>query len=202
MEYYQKINFSITLPKELEELIMSFGKKIASMDGLVYEISSGTHCPHLTLYSSIFSVSEIDKVKNALKDIALETIPVSLKIKYFDGKRGYVGLYLEPTDEIYNLHKKIVETIAPFRSTEAPFSKDSPTEEDKILLDLYGSRNVLHNFTPHISLGKFENTDLAQVVIDFLNKESFEGFYTGTSLQMLDPGENCCVVLYETSLGL
>lgn len=131
--------------------------------GTFFTLKENTCFPHASLYMTQLKVSDLDKVKSILANIAANTSRFDLATTGYDQAEGYIDAGYARTDTLDRLQMSVVEAINPIR--------DGMREKDKVRmltmtgaarenLEKYGYRGVGELFRPHLTFTRFTNSQL------------------------------------------
>lgn len=114
--------------------------------------------PHINLYDLDIPKDNLDKVDEALKEIAQKFQGFSLKlsnVSFF--KHGSIYVQCELSQELKALEKDVVEKVAVFKGNCRTEDYWQPwreyNEQQKRYRDQYGNPHVLDSFSPHVTVG-------------------------------------------------
>lgn len=116
--------------------------------------------PHITLYS-LESLDKLKEIKEDIERLLKKYKQFKLIINGFNFTK-YLTLQLvfQYSKELNKLHYDIVTKLSKYIDKKIPSKPklfyNTFSQEERKLIDLYGRPNVLENFKPHITLGKFK----------------------------------------------
>ena len=126
---------------------------------------------NINLYDFDAPKSELKNIEKELRDILNEFMGFKIKVnvvRSFDF--GIVFLEIEKTIELYNLHKKIVEKINPYRKglicKDYLEEKRNYNSSKKEMIEKYGNPHVLDEFYHHITIGMVKPSKLDSAIKD------------------------------------
>lgn len=153
------IGIGIDIPKQsslYDECI-----RINSLLNKIYgnvAVFSQENRPHLNLYDLSVPQEKLGEIKKLLQTVVSKLPPFHVDISTID--RFHFGLFfldVDSSQELFRLHKEIVEVISPLRGKCVCKDYLQPhrkyTTEQKQMLTLHGNPHVLSQFRPHISIG-------------------------------------------------
>lgn len=178
---------TVLLPdKNLLEKSLALARNLSTSDGLRFVIDNNNFIPHVTLYDAEFPESNFEKLLDMGEDLG-KLLPLDLTFdKFFYGWDGYVAIFFKKTNQIYNFHKLVLEKLNPLRNGHQR-NKYKKNQSDLVLK--YGYHNVLENFEPHLTLGRFNDDKKAEVFVKELNNIKLQNF-TADSFAFTETGKN------------
>jgi len=156
------IDIALLLPEAINKICVDINQKKYS--DKFSDLSKSDNYPHITLAMGVIDENNIKKVNNKLQEIVkkfsklnLEIIKISYEITP-ENKLSY-GFEIKLTDEIKNLHGKIMKELLPifsYNSINDMFFLDSDEkfeEVSKLWIENYSKNHSnSNNYHPHISL--------------------------------------------------
>lgn len=157
-------------------------KKYNGKDGF-----AGSECPHLNLYDLSVPKENVNSIIEKIKEIAKEQRSFTVKtgkVNYFPF--GLFFLEIEESQDLLNLHKKIVEQIVTLnggcidKDYLAPHRKYTQKQRDTLMK--YGNPYVLDQFQPHITVGFVRNHEnkLAEICKELNSLVQSQEFHVNT----------------------
>lgn len=186
LKYQYNPDLSLLLMKEStplsiaiipDELVSEQAIKIARKfsEGFSYEftIDGKLNFPHITLYNALYPSKNIGDLKKILSTIVNQTQPFTLRLTELDiFYSNYIFWMCEKSDQLNKLHLDILSTVNPLR--EGLVLPDfltipNPTDQEQKEISLYGAVMVGNRYTPHLTIMRFEDTEIAKGAIELLN---------------------------------
>lgn len=136
-------------------------------------LGNGISVPHYSLYLTAIPISNIQNVKVASDHLTKNFKRLEVKVEdIFIGRNNFVLLSFQKNEEIYKYHQMVLETFNTLR--EGALRKkylnndyiSTLSDEQKELLNKYGSYYVLENFEPHITLTIAPDQDTAAKIVN------------------------------------
>jgi len=115
MTNYQKINIAFRAAKNIESDVISLSQEIGKKSDSCFILDGINFYPHITIYASIFSESNLSNVLERVSFIARKLSNINFQFKGIGSGQGYIGLNFGHSDEIESIHKEIVELFNPLR---------------------------------------------------------------------------------------
>ncbi|MCP4956365.1 MAG: 2'-5' RNA ligase family protein [Photobacterium aquimaris] len=112
------------------------------------------YLPHITLYLSQYSTSNLKLLKQQAQQLASQYVQFPLTLEHIERTKGdWLMLEISNTRELQRLADTAAITVSPLRSMD----QKAPTwvshyPEKLAAFQRYGSPNVFTNFEPHITL--------------------------------------------------
>lgn len=156
-------NIVILPPKEIAERAMLVSKELANV-GSFFVLDQKQFLPHITLYMVELPSEHMAMVKDALKHIASELLPLQMEqTVYRHVYDGYVDVAFAKTPNLMRLQERIIETVNPLRegllrATDRERFDSLPTEE-QAQLNKYGFRSIGHMYAPHLTLSRLTQSN-------------------------------------------
>lgn len=132
------------------------------------ELNTENCIPHISLSMGVLKESDREEFEIALVTIAGKIKPLSLRcsgIHTVDAPNGerVSGIAIENSDELYNLHKEVMQLSGRFLTDDATIDtcySPPPVEEVTLqFINNYREKSAFGNFSPHITLGIGEMID-------------------------------------------
>lgn len=125
-----------------------------------------SHHPHITMLQSYVRTADLDKAYAAAGKVVASANVGGLKLKalkyYFipDRDLGLAGIVIEPTDELIELQKDLLDAIAPFAEKTGTAAAFVTTPEDPDInpagmkyIEEFVHKYSGRNFNPHVTVG-------------------------------------------------
>jgi phosphoglycolate phosphatase-like HAD superfamily hydrolase/2'-5' RNA ligase len=141
------------------------------------------HAPHISILHRFVRTADLEKVANAVAEVLCTEQPMKWESKatgYYDlayQNLGFVGIVIEPTQDLRRLQQRIIDAVAPFAvegTGEAFAPRPDGREISQPTVDyvnnFVGSRTGT-NYHPHLTVG-IGTRDF----VDALKAEPFEAF--------------------------
>ena len=164
----QPINVVVRPDMDTTNISRSLGSIMEKTFENYYTVSDETFIPHCTIYQAQYPTKNYDLIKSKLLDISKNTKKFELKVGPYElHANSYVWWNIEKTDELNDLHYKVLNELNPLREGQLlnfirpdftgylngpDFSKEESENVKK-----YGSIVVDKIFQPHLTIGKTRN---------------------------------------------
>ena len=163
--------------------------------------TTGNYDAHLSLYLLQLDTNNIEEVEDILKKFASSNRVVSLSAKGVRQGGGWVDVEYTRNDIIDDIQLNVIKNINPLRSGLREKDKKTigtATSSQLENLQKWGYRNTGDEFTPHVTLARFNDKDI-QVKID-INLQEFDDQFT--SIGMFEMGDygTCVRKFFEIPL--
>src|SRR6266566_4295556 len=143
-----------------------------------------SHQPHISCLQRYVKTADLDKVYEAVGKVLAEEKPTGWKLKaykyyYIPWKDlGLAGIVIEPTDDLINYQKKLMDAVAPFTAKTGTAAAFVTTKEDPDInqptIDYVANYVPIASgkkFNPHVTIG-LASQDYLKKMLD----EHFEAF--------------------------
>ena len=205
---YIRINTILIPEGGIQKKLIKIARKIVKGQKEIFYIDNKNFYTHITLYSPEYPKSNFEKVAKKVEEFSKNTNRIILDSEGFNTGWGYIGLGFKKSDQIDNLHKRILKELNPLREgrirdkyeSEIKESKYPPIEVDYI--KKYDYHNVLGSFHPHPTLARFETEEIAQSIKGGLDPELLSSEITFPYLAISEMGPNgtCTKILKKFKL--
>lgn len=174
-------------------------QQFAQQHDTLFTLQEKTFVPHASLYMTQLKVSDLDKVKELLSDIAARTSLLTPTTTGYDQAEGYIDADYERTDELADLQMAVIDAINPIRDGMREKDKArmlTATGEARENLEKYGYRGVGKLFRPHLTLTRFTNGEPIDTAT-LPDSHQFDGQFV--ELGLFEMGDNgTCARLIAT----
>lgn len=134
-------------------------KKLETLNSKLAQMFSGSDNPtniyHITLFHGNYDQSDLATIKENIQTINESKFNVSILSPILNIENRWFEANVRSSDNIQNLHRKIVEILNQYRKGPVQKMKDQyaqlPTQKQK-LVDQYGMKEVLDSYRPHITM--------------------------------------------------
>jgi 2'-5' RNA ligase len=144
------------------------------------------HPPHVTLVQRFIHRDQLGDVIEAIKKVVAEQHPLPLKLVttgYLTSVWNYTGILgyeVEPTPELDQFERKIVQATQPFSvhgGTESAFMKEAEAINNETIryVETFVPSSSGNNFKPHITIGTAHPAFLKKMVSEPFRQFSFTG---------------------------
>jgi hypothetical protein len=143
-----------------------------------------THHPHISCLQRYVKTADLDKVYEAVGKVLAEEKPTAWKLKAYKyyylpwNEIGLAGIVIEPTDELIQYQKKLIDAVAPFTVEKGSATAYVTTKEDPDInqptidyVEKFVPNETGDKFNPHVTIG-VATQDYLKKMLD----EKFEPF--------------------------
>jgi len=152
-----KIAIDVVLlpPKEIMDLCIKLNKTITGFRKI--ELDKEKCLPHISLCMGTLDEKDIPKVRKIIGAISRPGAILNLEIYEIRNKEDNSNFAIKKTEELQQLHEKIMKKLEFFTSNEATlemlFTPPTPEERTLFWINNYREKFSFRNFYPHITLG-------------------------------------------------
>jgi len=168
MANYLKINIAFKAPKEVESEIIKLSQEIGKKNVSYFILDGINFYPHITIYSSVFSESNLSKILEVAGGLIKKMNNVSFKYEGVGSGQGFISLNFNCSNEIKKIHKELVEALNPLREplTEKDLSDYNMVFNEKQrqnILD-YGYPDAMDLYVPHMTIIRLKDAQVADSI--------------------------------------
>lgn len=166
----KRLNVVIKPNREVEEYAIKVSKKLAEKGNVLFVLDGIDYFPHLTMYSPDFPENSYGEMVRNLRGISAKYSVFKVKFTLFDSEDGYIGINIDNNELVKSLHADIVNTLNPLRKGilrekyQDPEYVEKLSENQQKNIATYGYPAVMDEFTPHLTLIRFDNGERAKEV--------------------------------------
>lgn len=160
---------------ETERLSKSLSKNFQTY----FTLDNQSFYSHLTLYSPEFPTNRKQSIIKVVKKISHEVNKFTANLeKGFQFQDGFIGIQVENSINLRNLHNKVVDRLNSSREGElrekykGQSVLEKYTTEQLSNIKSYGYPDVKSLFDPHITLTRLVNTEETKAAIEIIDLES------------------------------
>jgi 2'-5' RNA ligase len=168
-EKFIRINITFIPSIEIVEIIKKLSKKISNKESSYFVIDNQNFFPHITIYSLEYLIKNLEKVFSQVEEFSKKLSAIKFVFKKITTKRGYVGIELDYTKELKNIHEILVRRLNGLR--EGHIDKkyiDSYginfSEEKRKNIQKYGYPNLMSLYHPHMTITRLKNEQAAEKI--------------------------------------
>ncbi len=166
---YIRLNVALYPSEEIRDKAIAISKEIANSQDVHFQLDGISIIPHVTLYSPEYPSKNLDKILSVIKDISEKTQSLHVKPLRIDQCDGYIGVELEPSDQIINLHNKIVDSLNPlredhYRDSYMTLVESNLQDERTQNIRDFGHPTVKGRYRPHLTLIRLKDEQEAEEV--------------------------------------
>lgn len=166
---FARINIVFKPPIEVAQLVADVSREISQKYETFFTADNQKVFPHITIYSPEYPARNLEKVFEAVENLAREFSPPQFIFREVKAGQGFVTLDFDYAEEIKKIHETIVEKLNPLREnrvrqkyTDTYMMKFSDEKRENI--KKYGYPNSMAFYLPHMTLARLKDADLAEKV--------------------------------------
>lgn len=138
-----------------------------------------SHRPHITILQRYVRTADLEKIYAAVREILTNEKVDDWKLKAFKyhysswENLGLVSIVLEPTDDLLELQRKLIDVIAPFTvktgTARAFFTTPEEPDINQSTIDYVATfipKQTGKNFNPHITIGLASTDRLKEMLAE------------------------------------
>lgn len=207
-EKTQPLNVLIQPDSEVRQQAIAWCEVIARKYPSAYVLDDDSAYVHLTLYQAQYPARNRSKIERELDEIASQTNPFDIELVGFRPYIGYI-VYEAKTNNapLFSLHKKIAERLSPLREGHITHNfremmeMDDVPDERKENIKTWGYPDFGHLYTPHITLTRLTNYQLAQTALELLEPRNLKFRVTQIALGECGPEGACPRIIRSFSFS-
>ncbi len=180
MTNYQKINIAFRAAKNIESDVIGLSQEIGKKSDSCFILDGINFYPHITIYASIFSKSNLSNVLEKVGDFVRKINSINFKFKNITSGQGFISLNFDLSDEIESIHREIVELFNPLREkiTEDDLKDYNMVfnQEQKKNIINYGYPDAIDLYLPHMTIIRLKDEKMAKDIAKEIkwNNEKFK----------------------------
>jgi len=158
---YQKINIAFRAPEDFESKVIKLSQEIGNKNNSYFILDGINYYPHITIYSSIFSESNLSNILEKIEIFVKKLDDVSFKFKGVGVGQGYIGFNFINSNKIKKIHQGIVELLNPLRKN---ISEDDLKDynlvfnkKQKKSISEYGYPDAMNLYVPHMTITRLKD---------------------------------------------
>ncbi len=205
-EDFIRINIAFKPPIEIAEQMAKLSQEVSKKEDAYFAIDNLNFYPHITIYSPKYPKHNEDKIFKAIDELVKKFSSIKFIPNGINTNQGYIGIGAEYSDEIKNIHEKIVEKLNPLREghLRAKYANayNMQFSEEKLQnIQKYGYPDSMNFYHPHMTITRLKDEKLAERVAKEI-QISFKEF-TIDKIGAFKMGENgtCVELIKEFKLG-
>lgn len=162
-----RLNAILVIPVEIEIAAIDLSKRIGSEYAAHFILGREQCRSHITLYSPEYPKSAREGVIAAVERIAVNTAAISCTFVEASSEEGYVGLEMELTPQIRQLHEELVVGLNSLRGghVREKYASDYHvrfSDEQIKNIEAYGFPNAMSLYHPHLTLTRLKDEQKAK----------------------------------------
>lgn len=177
----------ILLPdNNTSQKLIGLSERVASKVNVRYKLDRTDRPPHLSLYSALYPLHNLDKVRLAMEELAALANGVEVELNGYSVFSGYLFYDAVRSSRLMELHELVVDTLNPLR--DGLISEDQKrlfglTKDQEAAISKYGYVSVKDTFMPHVTLACLSDFNQTEEAVKVLPKEVLT--FTPTSLSLV-----------------
>jgi 2'-5' RNA ligase len=204
--FSKRLNIAIVPSQDTIEYSLKIINELTADRSYEFILDEVSAFSHITLYSCEFPEKNIYKIKDALDHFLLSANSFIIEFSEIRiNSKGFIIVDLRITPEHKEMHQEILELLNPFREGvlrekyQSNSFRRTLTESQIRNTDKYGHPQVADLYSPHLTLGKFDNSvdtsiDLPRWEINTFEVERF------TLFEMADLNGICNKPLFDWNI--
>jgi 2'-5' RNA ligase len=162
---YQKINIAFRVSKDIESEVINLSQEIGKSNDSYFVLNGINFYPHITIYSSIFSESNLSDILEIVDNFAQKLNSINLEFDRVESGQGYISLNFISSDKIKKIHEEFVKALNPLRRalTENDLSDYHIVfnEKQKKNIINYGYPDAMDLYSPHMTIIRLKDEKIA-----------------------------------------
>jgi 2'-5' RNA ligase len=204
-EEFIGIGVAFVPPESAKDLAVKLSAEISQKSEAYFVLDGKNFYPHITIYAPEFPAKNLDKVLFSIEELSKQISSVRFSFTKMMPEFGWIGVESKLSEEIKNIHIKIVQLLNPLHEGHLREKYLSETndiangEQDNI--KLYGHPHVIDLYRPHLTLIRLKDKKAAEKIageIDWPLKE-----FTLDKIGVFKMGDHgtCVELIKEFNLG-
>ncbi len=162
-----QMNTAFCPPDKVAEHAFALSEQISTLSEPHYILNAKDRLPHLTIYSPEYPIESRDGILEVVDKIVQNVAPITMRVTDIRASRGWVVVNVENSQEIHELHTKIVKALNPLREdttatrhNDVDLTQLSPEQLENV--QTYGSKSLMNLYKPHLTLIRFKDHEAAE----------------------------------------
>lgn len=165
---HQSYDVVLLLHSEVNKKAMLLSQSVAENFPVEFVLDNKAKYPHVSLYHLEIPDANLKEAKNRLGAIFQNHSKISLKLLDFSNQGSALVWNCEKTDEVYDLHKKVVKILNELREGLIVFESIPHLPSQGAVVKRYGWKSIFQFFDPHITISKLKREKDTRDALKFL----------------------------------
>lgn len=170
-------NLILFPPEKVASIARELSLDLSERFETSFILNTTNRVPHITIYQANYSINNLEKIGNQLKNFVKEVKPFRVRMGSFSSLAEFVFWNAEITDELQNFHERAVNLLNPIRERHEDNSDldlVGITQGQRRSFEHYGTILAYKEFLPHITLTRLRNYSDAEAAIKLLSRRTAE----------------------------
>ncbi|MBI4600199.1 2'-5' RNA ligase family protein [Candidatus Uhrbacteria bacterium] len=168
-----RLNVVFVVPENIVDTAIALSNKLGGRDDAYFTLGKNQCQPHITLYAPEYPESARNEVLKVVDGVTAHWSTIQCRIVGANSGQGYIGLEVEKTPEIQQLHEECVFRLNPLREgrLREKYAQDYRMQfsDEKIKnIETYGYPNAMSLYHPHLTVIRLKDEqrapDVAQTI--------------------------------------
>lgn len=199
-----RLNTAFIPPKEVSEKAIELSKAISSSADAYFVLDGIQSYPHITIYPPEYPEENVAKLLETVDQITKSLSQLDFKFKNLDSGQGYLGVAFEHSDEIQQVHEKLVSVLNPLREGRI---RDKYAEyymkfnsEQLQNIERYGYPGAMNLYNPHLTITRLKNEDEAEQALSDIRWDILEFMVNKIGVYKMGEHGTCRELVKEFNL--
>jgi 2'-5' RNA ligase len=199
-----KLNIALALPDKVRARDIALSRELARQYEAYFVLGENENYPHITVYAVEFPDDAQEFVLETTRQVAEQFQPILCVVTRVETHQGYVGVELEKSPALVQLHEEIVKALAPLRiqkdASGAEYAMSFTPEQQENLKE-YGYADAMQLYNPHFTITRLKSDQEAAKAVQTITWDISE--FIAASLAVFTSGEHgtCKELIQEFPLG-
>ncbi len=173
-EEFIRLNIAIKLEQPLADKAINLSKQLSEKGKTIFVLDGKRFIPHMTIYSPEFPAKNLGQIYQKLSQITESGNSFELDFKGVSLEFNTAVVDYGISDSMRRLHGEILEALNPLREghLRPKYQKEeylkTKTDLEKENVEEFGYHSVGKLYSPHISIIRFEESEVAEEAVDDL----------------------------------
>lgn len=173
---FVRLNIVLKPPEAVTNKAIALSREVGKDNEVFFVLDGVQFYPHITVYSPKYPESNIDKVLNAVEEIANNTTSFKFWFQKVSSEQGSIVIEFNYSPAIKSFHEITVQKLNPLREghirkkyQEGSDYHMSFSLEQKENIKKYGYPDSMSLYSPHLTITRLKEESLAGAVLKSIN---------------------------------
>ena len=199
-----RLNTAFIPPGEVSGRAVELSKAVGELAETYFILDGVNFHPHITIYPPEYPEENILKVLAVTEELSVSLSSIRFKFKEIDSGQGYLGLAFEPSDEIQQIHEKIVNALNSLREGRI---RDKYLEyhmefdpEELQNIEKYGYPAARSLYNPHLTITRLKDENKSKEILSIIKWDISEFIVNKIGIYKMSEHGTCRELVKEFNL--
>lgn len=163
-----KLNFALNLPDQVRAWSIALSQEMSRRYDSHFVLGKNENHPHITVCTIDFHNGHMQRVLDAVEQLAAETNPLTCTVQRIETHQGYIGVEVIKSSTLMHFHEQAVKLMAPLRAQqhgdEANYGMTF-TDEQIANMEQYGYPDAMQLYNPHFTITRLTDEPQAEKLV-------------------------------------